>query len=455
MKIDKILIVAVLAGWTGCSLAAVSAEQAKQLGTTLTEFGAIKSGNEDGSIPAYTGGVETIPADFEPGSGHYPDPYQDEKPKLKITASNMDQYADKLSAGAKELLKRFPDFYLSVYPTHRSMGYPEWQLKNAVKNATTAKLVGKVEGDGVTGAYGGIPFPIPQNGNEVMWNFLLNNSFGTRTREVLNEYLVDGNGTKTHIVGLDATYTSPYYDPDQTELKGPWYRVLLTYLQVPASQAGQIVLIKNAINNAKQEDTTWIYNPGQRRVRLAPEYKYDTPSPQTGGATLFDEINGYSGRQDRFDFKLVGRKEMYIPYNNYQSLYGSKEYARDVIAQPNFPNPDKVRWELHRVWEVEATLKDGARHVYKRRTFYFDEDSWQLVLSDNYDHADNLYRIGYVQTAPFYDKDKPRLGSPGLTFFDLNKGAYYTYVYSLVIPYNDVGNMSDYSPDAMAAAGVR
>jgi len=51
-----------------------------------------------------------------------------------------------------------------------------------------------------------------------------------------------------------------------------------------------------------------------------------------------------------------------------------------------------VRWELHRVWVVEADLKPGARHIYSERFYYLDEDSWNFALYDSFDQAGKLYR---------------------------------------------------------------
>ena len=66
-------------------------------------------------------------------------------------------------------------------------------------------------------------------------------------------------------------------------------------------------------------------------------------------------------------------------------------------------NPDHLRYELHRVWVVDATLKKGERHIYKRRTFYIDEDSWQILLVDQYDNRDQLWRVSEGHAITYYD----------------------------------------------------
>lgn len=86
--------------------AAVSAQEAARLGTSLTLVGAEKAGNADGSIPAYDGGLTTPPASFKSGDSMRPDPYANEKPLLVIDGKNVDQYKGLLSATTAELAKR-------------------------------------------------------------------------------------------------------------------------------------------------------------------------------------------------------------------------------------------------------------------------------------------------------------------------------------------------------------
>jgi hypothetical protein len=453
MTFKKICIAAALAAlWSGTSYAAVSAEEAKQLGTTLTEFGAEKAGNADGSIPAYTGGIKTPPPDFKPGSGRYPDPYKDEKPLLKIDAKNMAQYASMITPGTKALLERFPDYYINIYPTHRSMGYPDWVLKNTVANATTAKLAGEVDGDAVEGAHAGIPFPIPKSGTEVMWNQQLRWS-GVRTDMRFGIFLIDSSGRKTLAGDQETRFIYPYYDRNSKDLKNYAFETGYTTQYGPPSSVGGLALQNYSINHAVKDDTVWFYTPGQRRVRLAPESKYDTPAATVGGALLFDELGGYSGRMDRFDWKLVGKKEMYVPYNAY-----GVTFSPDAIGKQHV-NPAVERWEKHRVWVVDSTLKTGKRHIFARRTFYIDEDSWSIVASEAYDSSGAMYRVGNYLGFPLYDK--PRISQPGQIMYDMTKGDYVFSVYQadpqyFMKPFDDVmPNMSGYTPDAMSNSGVR
>lgn len=438
---------------TSAAHAAVTTEEAEQLGNTLTRFGAIKAANENGTIPEYTGDKITPPAGYEPGmTGGLPNPFADEEPLFTITAANMDEYRDKLDVGTQALLERWPDSYaLDVYPTHRTALYPEWVLENTVKNAKSARLVNS-QGDGVEGAYGGIPFPIPQNGLEVLWNHML------YWQPVAQEgrspaYLVDAAGGVTDIGVNDVYYEVQYYNPDNNELDGPYYK-LKSAARSPAAKAGQQNLSHYSINYAIREQNTWNYSPGQRRVRLTPDFKYDTPAAPYGGMMFYDEIFLFSGRPDRFDWELVGKKEMYIPYNAYDQVASSP----DQLLGKQHLNPERQRWELHRVWEVEATVKDGERHAAKRRTFYFDEDSWKLVLSSGYDHSDELYRVGQANCYQVYDPQAQFMSCP-FVMYDLTKGQYtITPVYGGKGGFLKAANLRpsfETTPGGMQGSGIR
>ena len=455
MKLAKVLaMMAATAVVSGPVLAAISADEAKELGGgKLTEFGAQKAANADGSIPAYTGGVKDlpVPADFVPGSGRYPDPFKDDKPTESITKANAAKYTDQLTPGTKALFERFPNFRIDVYKTRRTMAYPDWVLKNTVSCATTAKLVGKIKGDGVEGAYACLPFPIPKDGYEVMWNQALRYQ-GVRTDFRFRTMFVDESGHKTLMGDQETKFMYPYYDRSSTKLNDAYFHLGYTSFFGPSSQVGQLYLSKNSINFADQDDTTWIYMPGQRRVRVAPELKYDTPMAAIGGTLLSDEIGGFEGRMDRFDFKLMGEKEIIVPYNNYRA------YQSTDLVGDKFANPDVVRWEKHRVWVVEATLKPGQRFVYSHRTYFVDEDTWLIVAYDAYDQSNALYRASYTLSIVPYDK--PRVGQPIQVVYDLTKGNYaviaeQAYPGAHMVPYDELPNQAYYTPQALQSSGVR
>ncbi|SFV05582.1 DUF1329 domain-containing protein [Pseudoduganella namucuonensis] len=369
---------------------AATAEEAAALKTTLTPLGAEKAGNKDGSIPAWDGVYTKITGAYKPGDARA-DPFAAEKPVLAITGKNVDQYAAKLSAGTIAMLKKYPDFRLDVYPTHRTGGAPSWVYENTFKNATRAKTVDG--GYGVEGAYGGIPFPIPKTGYEAVWNHRLawvgdTAIYATRT------WIVTPDGKRSLANEAEQTLMRPYYFKEGSleKMEGAYqYGRLIT--RAPASKAGEGILAHDGLNSTSPR-ALWQYLVGQRRVRRAPSVAYDTPDSVTSGIGFFDEAFMMFGPIDHHELKLIGKKEMYIPYNNNRAAAAKI----DDLVGPRFLNPDLVRWELHRVWEVEATVAPGKRHVVAKRRYYLDEDTWQAILTDGYDAQGQIWRSNYTLT---------------------------------------------------------
>jgi hypothetical protein len=433
------------------AVAAVSADDAKKLGTSLTAIGADPGANKDGSIPAYAGGLTTAPAGFNKASGVRPDPFAGEKPVATITGANMDKYAEKLTEGTKELLKKYSDFKVEVYPTHRSVALPKSVLDNTIKNATRAKT--SQGGRVLEGASGGFPFPIPANGFEAMWNHETRYE-GVAYEAKYGSYNIDSSGHAVLATAGQAWQQFPYYienksaDSSESDL---FYQIKVAY-SAPARRAGEALLVWDSINPVEKGRRAWQYLPGQRRVRLAPDIAYDTPNPGTAGTTTYDDAFMFNGAMDRYDFKLIGKKEIYVPYNDYKFVYAGNP---DEVTTAKFANPNLVRWELHRVWVVEAYLLPGTRHIYAKRVFYLDEDSWIAVAADNYDAKGQLFRSGFAFMTPSYDAPAP-FSDEG-AFYDFVAGSWslYTHIGTGGVHYTDPLPASELSSGSLAAGGIR
>ncbi|MGO4003295.1 DUF1329 domain-containing protein [Pseudomonas fluorescens] len=431
--------------------AAVSPQEAAKLGSSLTQVGAEKAGNADGSIPAYSGGLTTPPASYKAGDSMRPDPFANEKPLLVIDGKNVDQYKNLLSATTVELAKRFPSFRVDVYPTHRTVSLPQAVLDNGVKNASGAKsLEGGLAIDNVLP---GVPFPIPQSGNEAMWNFLLRYQ-GVSINSKYDSWNVDSAGVASLATTGQAFISYPIYENLTQPISSAdvYYQMKLAYTG-PARRAGEAIMLKDAANPLQQPRRAWQYLPGQRRVKLAPSLAYDTPNPGTAGAGTYDDVFVFNGALDRYDWKLVGKQEMIVPYNTYKLTYVQDPQS---ITTPNHLAPDFVRWEKHRVWVVEGTLKAGARHIYQKRRFYLDEDSWTALASDQYDARGQLYRGSFAFLSQSYDKQVP--DSTPFMIYDLVGGSY--NINGVVGPYGGIKyidplSKAQWSSESLAGSGIR
>lgn len=407
----------------GSALAEISADQVKRLQADLTPVGAERAGNADGSIPEWTGGLSKVLPGWPNKDNHRPNPYADDKAQFSITAANMDQYTDKLPEAAKAMLKAYPqEFKMNVYPTRRTAAYPQSFYDNVAKDATTAKLTRG--GDAVEGVWAAIPFPIPQNGYEVIWNHLLRYN-GVYREASAGENLVYTNGSRLdYDFKIDIHHT--FHDPNvsDTDRKDGVLWKYSSTMSNPSRDAGEGILAMDNINFADNPRKAWTYDPGERRVRRAPNLGFDTPDR---ALNVFDDYELFSGSPERYDFKLIGKQEMYIPYNNNE--VNSPRHDLKSALTPGFINADLLRYELHRVWVVEATVKQGQRHIYAKRRFYIDEDTWNVMVTDKYDGNGNLWRVGFGY--PVVASEMPLTGGGSYVHVDLKKNGYYLAFTSL------------------------
>ena len=424
-----------------------------RLGNDLTPMGSPRAGNAAGTIPAWDGGLgqDDWPEGYSKGDRH-PDPFAEDAVKFEITGANYREYADQLSVGQIATFERYPDSYrMKVYPTRRSASFPERTYEMTKANASTGELVSG--GEGVANVSEGFPFPLPQNAYELMWNHKLKYKGVGGTR--YNNQVAPTASGAYQLVRLREEILGLYYAEGNT--LADTGNVLLYFFQEvegPARLAGNILLVHETLNQIEQPRQAWIYNPGQRRVRRAPNVAYDNPGTASDGLRTNDMTDMFNGAMDRYDWEVMGKREMLVPYNSYKAHSG--DLAPDDLVQPGHLNPDYMRYELHRVWVVEATIKDGTRHIHPRRTFYMDEDSYQIVLVDHYDQRGELWRLSEAHTINFYDV--PTYWATIEAHMDLQSGRYVANGIDndeQVITFDEALSPSNYTPQALRTRGRR
>ena len=435
----------------GQAWAGAQPDQIHRLSEDLTPMGSERAGNADGTIPEWTGGITEAPAGYSPGD-HHPNPWPEDKPLYRITGENYQEYADKLSPGQIGLFEKYGDtYFMDVYQSRRSASFPEHIYEMTAKNAATAELADN--GEGVLNAAEGFPFPFPENAYELMWNHKLKYKGigGVRYNNQIAP-TADGKFTTTVI---------------REELLGLYYKrgvtmeeinnILLYFFQEiesPARLAGNILLVHETLNQTVLPRQAWIYNPGQRRVRRAPNVAYDNPGTGSDGLRTNDMTDMFNGAMDRFDWKIVEKKEMLVPYNSYGAH--AEGITNDEFVMPGHLNPNLMRYEMHRVWVVDATLKDGVRHINARRTFYLDEDSYQILLIDHYDGRGQLWRASECHTVNYYEV--PTLWSTIEAHYDLQSGRYVAQGFdntTAVNTFNVELNPGQFTPQALRTRGRR
>lgn len=410
---SALLTALVVGAFAGQPMAQPSSAEVDRLGGELTPVGAERAGNAEGTIPAWEGGITSPPAGFDPRNG-YLNPFASDQILFTITGENAEQHRDKLTAGQLEMLKRYPSYRMNVYPTRRTAALPA-SLYAAIKaEAGTTTLADG--GNGILNMERStVPFPIPKTGVEIQWNHQARYYGGIWTRYSA-EFPVQSNGSFTPVTRVE-TFASPSALDRSDPNRLYYFRARLTG---PSNVAGEGILVHEPIDQVKEPRMAWLYNPGTRRVLRAPEFAYDSPGQGSDGLRTIDDHVGYNGSPNRYEWKLIGKKEIYIPYNNFALSNRSLKY-KDII-QASHLNPDLTRYELHRVWVVEATLKPQFRHIYPRRVFYVDEDSWSISYVDQYDGRGELWRIREAFLMPFYDQ--PMTWSVGDALYDLQARRY-------------------------------
>jgi len=399
----------------GNTVAAVSEEEAARLGNELTPMGAERAGNGD-EIPEWTGGLQEPPSGYQ-DDGLYVDPFPDDEELYRIGRSNLEEHKHRLSPGQVAMIERYENYFIPVFQTRRTAVFPDEVMEQTRQNATQVSLV--PSGNGLENYESGTPFPIPQNGIEAIFNHTTRYRGTSLTRNIA-KIAPQPNGDFNVIrMTEDLSYPKGLADYQPED-----HRNILFYFRQtttsPSRLSGNVLLVHETIDQVEEGRIAWVYSSGQRRVRRAPQAAYDSPGIASDGQNTADNLDMFNGAPDRYDWELKGKKEMYIPYNAYRLLDRDLSYG-DII-QPGHVDQSLTRYELHRVWHVRATLKEGERHVYAQRDFYIDEDSWQIAVVDHYDGRGELWRVAEAHKLQAYDQGI--VGYAFETIYDLLSGRY-------------------------------
>lgn len=421
MNLKWIITACVVAGGAALNIGPASAkvppEKVAELdGKRLTCMGAERAGSPTG-VAEYTGKwFKTWPGQTKP-YGYEPGPYKDEKPLFTITAANMAKYAGNLTEGQKALMQKYPEvFKMNIYPSHRDFRPDDWVCDVVKKNAATAEVIHN--GLGVSAISGAHPFPFPQNGGEAIWNII--NPHRTMSESAVCD-IADVYANGSIAWGRNKFMTlNPGQDPKK---RGSYTDKINAYFYtsyiLPERDKGFTAVGYQPNDFSNDSTQSWQYNPGLRRVRQAPEVCCDYPVPPAGLRTVDDDYV-FNGSPERYTWKLIGKKEVYVPYHNFKINDPALKYSE--LIKPHTINGDYERYELHRVWVVEGTLKSGMRHIYAKRMLYADEDTWLALWADNYDARGQLWRTAFVNY--FYSQETGTFHRGTSLYHDLTSGAY-------------------------------
>ncbi|MFT7127761.1 MAG: hypothetical protein ACI9HX_001440, partial [Pseudoalteromonas tetraodonis] len=292
-----------------------------------------------------------------------------------------------LSAGHQYLLQNSPGYKMPVYKTHRVAGYPQEIYDATLANDGVAKLVGS---DALRDASLGFPFRKPQHGAQAMWNHRVRYR-GDAVHFTAANFVVRPNGVRD--MSRAETWVYFNYGNLKNPVAASGDAMLLYFMSrplAPISKVGSLVMSHDTIDTDRSARKLWFKPVGFRLLR-APSVGYDFPDQSSDGIAYIDQIDMYNGAFDRYDWKIIGKREMVIPYNAYK--LNSKDLAYAEVVEANHPNTDLMRYEIHRVWVIEASKRSGASHHFRKRRFYLDEDTWGVVMADNYNATNRLWKF--------------------------------------------------------------
>jgi hypothetical protein len=423
------------------------AVDASRLGNDLTPTGAVMAGSADGRIPAWSGKWLGAPPHVDYDGRYNPDPYPDDQPLYTITAANMAEHEAHLGPGQKALFEKYPDTYrIHVYPTRRDFRNSDRTNENARLNVDQARLSN--DGLTLTGAHGAVAFPMPRSGIELIYNIFTSSApYMIESPQISAYVFANGNVSWSEIY---LRVFSPYNHGSREDWDDGIYSLSISEQRAPRRDAGKVTFTTNTFDFLNQPRQGWQYDPGTRRLRRNPDVGFDFPMDT--GPRVVDEQNGYNGSPERFDWQLVGQAEMVVPFNNYRLDDRNLKYA-DFIGTRGHPNPEHVRHELRRVWIVEGTLKPNTRHIYSKRRFYIEEDSWHKVMADQYDRRGELWRVS--QDGIIYAYDAEAYYNNVSIYQDLTAGSYSIEKLNNEMAESSRLNRREPRPNEFTADGVR
>ena len=176
--------------------------------------------------------------------------------------------------------------------------------------------------------------------------------------------------------------------------------MLMTKVTHPPRLADASTLVIESLNAFETPRKAWVYNPGTRRVRRAPDISYDYMPSSAQGLTTVDQFDGFNGAKDRYYWSDLGEQLRLMPYNAYKF----HETKIEEILTPYHVNQDFLRYELVKVNVVEAILKEDKRHIIPKRIMYFDTDSHNMLSEETFDDMGIIMAYREFPIINFYDQ---------------------------------------------------
>ena len=330
---------------------------------------------------------------YDSSKNSYPDPFSEDKIIFTITNENYLEFSENLlTRGQIEMFIKYPKtFKMHIYKSRRSCAVPP-----EVYALTKSNAILTDEGEGIEGIVGSIPFPQPSEALHHVWNHILRYR-GVEISGSSPFFIIDPDGSR--VLGAGEAIAKNYWNPFTKNEKG-LQGMLMTKVTHPPRLADASALVIESLNAFKTPRKAWVYNPGTRRVRRAPDIAYDYKPSASQGLTTTDQFDGFNGAKDRYNWKSLGLQVKLMPYNAYKF----HETPIDEVLDPYHVNQDFLRYELVNVNVVKAELKNDKRHIIPERVMYFDVDSHNMLVEETFDANSEIMAYREFPIINFYDQ---------------------------------------------------
>ena len=330
---------------------------------------------------------------YDSSNNSYPDPFSEDEIIFTITNENYLEFSENiLTSGQIEMFIKYPKtFKMNIYKSRRSCAVPP-----EVYALTKSNAILTDEGEGIEGIVGSIPFPQPSEALHHVWNHILRYR-GVEISGSSPFFIIDPDGSR--VLGAGEAIAKNYWNPFTKNEKG-LQGMLMTKVTHPPRLADASALVIESLNAFKTPRKAWVYNPGTRRVRRAPDIAYDYKPSASQGLTTTDQFDGFNGAKDRYNWKSLGTQVKLMPYNAYKF----HETPMDEVLDPYHVNQDFLRYELVNVNVVKAELKNDKRHIIPERVMYFDVDSHNMLVEETFDANSEIMAYREFPIINFYDQ---------------------------------------------------
>ena len=332
---------------------------------------------------------------YNPNSNEYINPFIDDEIQLEINISNYKNYLAYLTEGQIAMFQAYPEtFVMHIYPSRRSCAVPN-EVYDLSKSGNANMIA---DGEGVDGVVGSIPFPDASEPLHHVWNHILRYR-GVDIVGGAPYYVVNPDGSMTQGAGeaIAKNCWNPFVKESYCEgLQG----MLMQKVTHPPRLADASLLVIESLNALDSPRKAWVYDPGTRRVRRAPNIAYDYLGSASQGLSTADSFDGFNGAKDRYNWTNVGTELKFMPYNVYDFYNADR---KEVLT--NFHvNQKYMRYELVKVNIVRADIKSDKRHIYPHRVMYFDADSYGMISEEVYDGKKEIMNYRELPLMNFYDE---------------------------------------------------